>query len=84
MDKRVAARTRAIDQAKKAALRDRPDIYKEYLIADLTAMPDATDRALKDYDFNCMVTVAALGFGKAESVPSLHVWPPSRDSARTR
>jgi hypothetical protein len=32
-------------------------------VVDLTEVPDPVDRALKDIEFNCMTSVAALGFG---------------------
>ena len=52
-----------IDEAKKAVKRDRPGIYDDYYVMDLS-QPDDKDRQLLDrWDFNALVTVAALGFG---------------------
>jgi hypothetical protein len=52
-----------IEQAKAAVLRDRPDVYKEYHIADLTDIPSKVEDSLSKFSFNCMTVVAALGFG---------------------
>jgi predicted TPR repeat methyltransferase len=52
-----------IPEARDAADRERPDVYSDYYVLD---MADPTDRAreiLADWDFNILVTVAALGFG---------------------
>ena len=52
-----------IDEAKMAAERDRPGVYEDYLVLDLTNMPPDEKRRLQGHGFNCLVTVAALGFG---------------------
>lgn len=52
-----------IEEAKVAVMRDRPDIYNEYHVADLTDLPSAEKSSLANYSFNCMTVVAALGFG---------------------
>lgn len=52
-----------IDAAAEAAERDRPDVYDDYLVADLTALSADDDTKLAAGGFNAMVTVAALGFG---------------------
>ncbi len=52
-----------LPEAAAAAERDRPDVYDDYLVADLTALSPDEDRALADARFNCLTTVAALGFG---------------------
>ncbi|MEN8264974.1 MAG: class I SAM-dependent methyltransferase [Nitrospirota bacterium] len=51
------------ENAKKAVERDRPDIYKKYLIEDITNMSVSLTKELESESFNCMTTVAALGFG---------------------
>lgn len=52
-----------IAEAAEAAERDRPHVYDDYYVADLT-QPDAeTRRELGEKGFNCLTTVAALGFG---------------------
>ena len=52
-----------IEEAAAAAERDRPGIYDDYLVLDLTAIPANTHAELRGRSFNCLVTVAALGFG---------------------
>lgn len=52
-----------IAAAAQAVKRDRPDVYDDYYVADLTQLPDDTRRQLEDKQFNCMVSVSALGFG---------------------
>ncbi|MCZ6558709.1 MAG: class I SAM-dependent methyltransferase [SAR324 cluster bacterium] len=52
-----------IDEAAEAANRDRPEIYEDYYVADLTQLPEDMRRELNDKQFNCMVSVSALGFG---------------------
>ncbi|MEA2166916.1 MAG: hypothetical protein QOF76_216 [Solirubrobacteraceae bacterium] len=49
--------------ARAAAERDRPGLYDEYLVADLTDLDASETALLEEQDFNCLVTVAALGFG---------------------
>ncbi len=51
-----------IEEAAMAAERDRPGVYDEYHVVDLTAMPQETQDDLASRDLNCMVSVAALGF----------------------
>jgi predicted TPR repeat methyltransferase len=52
-----------IEEAKMAAERDRPGLYEDYYVLDLTDIPDDTRRELEARRFNCLITVAALGFG---------------------
>ena len=52
-----------IEEAKEATLRDRPGVYDDYRVADLTNIPKANEDALRKHDLNCMTTVAALGYG---------------------
>jgi SAM-dependent methyltransferase len=52
-----------IKEAKDATLLDRPGVYNDYRVADLTAIPKADLDALREHDLNCMTTVAALGYG---------------------
>jgi predicted TPR repeat methyltransferase len=52
-----------IEGAARAAERDRPGAYDDYLVLDLTDIPPAARRDLEARRFNCLVTVAALGFG---------------------
>jgi hypothetical protein len=52
-----------IDEAKKAVHRDRPDIYDDYYVMDLSDVNEGDQHKLDRWDFNALVTVAALGFG---------------------
>ena len=52
-----------IEEAAAAAERDRPGIYDDYLVLDLTDIPPPVHQQLRGHGFNCLVTVAALGFG---------------------
>lgn len=52
-----------IPAAKSATLRDRPEVYEEYHVADLTDLPESTEKQLRKTNANCLTTVAALGFG---------------------
>jgi len=52
-----------VDAARAATERDRPRIYADYLVADMTDLGDAERRRLEEYRFNCLTCVAALGFG---------------------
>ena len=52
-----------IPAAKEAATRDRPNVYDDYRITDLTDLPEDEEERLRRNDANCLTTVAALGFG---------------------
>ena len=52
-----------IEEAAAAAERDRPGTYDEYLVLDLTDIPEDVHERLRGRGLNCLVTVAALGFG---------------------
>jgi predicted TPR repeat methyltransferase len=52
-----------IEEAKMAAERDRPGVYDAYHVLDLTDLPADTRTELEARRFNCLITVAALGFG---------------------
>ncbi|RUL87589.1 class I SAM-dependent DNA methyltransferase [Tautonia sociabilis] len=52
-----------IEAAREAAERDRPEVYDDYLVEDFTALTDERRREIAEWSFDCMVTVAALGFG---------------------
>jgi predicted TPR repeat methyltransferase len=51
-----------LDQAKAAALRDRPELYDDYIVADFTDLEVPKKSGLETYDFNALMTVAALGY----------------------
>jgi predicted TPR repeat methyltransferase len=52
-----------LPEAARAARRDRPGVYDDYVVTDLTRTDPAADRRLRDFAPNCLVTIAALGFG---------------------
>jgi SAM-dependent methyltransferase len=52
-----------LPEAAAAAERDRPGVYDDYLVLDLTELSDARRRELRERRFNALVSVAALGFG---------------------
>lgn len=52
-----------LPEARMAARRDRPDVYDDYLVADLCALGDDDRAALRRHRLNCLITVAALGYG---------------------
>lgn len=52
-----------IREAKLAAERDRPGYYTDYIVTDLTAPSENDLERLDRHQLNCLVTVAALGFG---------------------
>ena len=52
-----------IPEAYDAALRDRPGIYDAYYVEDFTSLDDKKKEEIISWQCDCMVTVAALGFG---------------------
>jgi SAM-dependent methyltransferase len=52
-----------LPEAKAAAERDRPGVYADYHVCDLTELSDELREKLRACRFNSLVTVAALGFG---------------------
>ncbi|MGH8215452.1 MAG: class I SAM-dependent DNA methyltransferase, partial [Rhodanobacteraceae bacterium] len=52
-----------IEEAERAADRDRPGAYDAYYVADLTSLSSELLAELNDWNFDAMTTVAALGFG---------------------
>ncbi len=52
-----------IPAAKNATERDRPDVYDDYHVTDLTDLTEAEEATLRRADTNCLTSVAALGFG---------------------
>lgn len=52
-----------VSQAAHAVERDRPGIYDDYLIADMTQLTEEEHSTLQSYRFNGLTCVAALGFG---------------------
>lgn len=52
-----------IPEAQEAAYRDRPFVYDDYVVADFTQLSQDQHDDLKDWTFDCLTSVAALGFG---------------------
>jgi predicted TPR repeat methyltransferase len=52
-----------IEEAAAATHRDRPGLYDDYFVLDLTDIPADTRAELEAQRFNCLTSVAALGFG---------------------
>ena len=52
-----------LPEAAAAAQRDRPGVYTDYVVADLTDPSPELRARLAGHDFGVMATVAALGFG---------------------
>lgn len=52
-----------ISEAREAAYRDRPAVYDAYYVADFTNLDFHVLEELRDWSFDCLTCVAALGFG---------------------
>jgi len=52
-----------IPEAKEATERDRPMIYDAYDVVDFCNLTEEQREDLQEWSFNCLTTVAALGFG---------------------
>jgi len=52
-----------IPEAKEAAERDRPGVYDDYFVTDMTDLPERHEEKIRDRRLNCLTSVAALGFG---------------------
>lgn len=52
-----------IPEAREAALRDRPNVYDDYRVVDLTALDVDTAAEIAGGGFDALACVAALGFG---------------------
>lgn len=52
-----------IPEAYDATIRDRPGMYDAYYVEDFTKLIDKTREEISSWQCDCMVTVAALGFG---------------------
>lgn len=51
-----------IDEARLAFERDRPGAYDDYVVADFCKLDDKKRDELRRWNFNCLTTVAALGY----------------------
>jgi len=52
-----------VESAARAAERDRPGVYTEFHITDITRLSEGQRARLHEFRFNCVTCVAALGFG---------------------
>jgi predicted TPR repeat methyltransferase len=52
-----------IEAAAEATQRDRPGVYADYHVVDMTRLNQSDRRELAGHGFNCLSCVAALGFG---------------------
>jgi len=52
-----------IPEAREAAYRDRPFVYDDYIVADFTNLSAEQNDELRGWNFDCLTSVAALGFG---------------------
>lgn len=52
-----------LPEAREAAYRDRPTVYDDYVVADFTDLNAALRKELEEWRFDCLTSVAALGFG---------------------
>ena len=52
-----------IPEAYEATIRDRPGLYDAYYVKDFTNLDEDTEEDIASWQCDCMVTVAALGFG---------------------
>jgi predicted TPR repeat methyltransferase len=52
-----------ISEAREATQRDRPGVYDDYFVADLTDLAEDHEQRLREARLNCLTCVAALGFG---------------------
>ena len=52
-----------IQQARDAVERDRPKLYDEYYVMDISQMDECKQKILNEWNFNALVTVGALGYG---------------------
>lgn len=63
-----------IPEAAEAVERDRPGVYDDYYVVDLTAMPEPAREELSGRQLNCMTSVAALGFGDIPPAAFAHAY----------
>jgi 2-polyprenyl-3-methyl-5-hydroxy-6-metoxy-1,4-benzoquinol methylase len=52
-----------IPEARDAAYRDRPEVYDDYYVADFSQLDSDLLDELREWGFDCLTCVAALGFG---------------------
>ena len=52
-----------IPEARDAAYRDRSEVYDDYYVADFGNLDSDMHKELREWSFDCLTCVAALGFG---------------------
>jgi hypothetical protein len=70
-----------IDEARVAALRDRPGVYDAYVASDIRAHAPADIAAIKQVEPSCLTCVAALGFGDIPPDAFVAAWNLVSDDA---
>lgn len=63
-----------LSEAKDALERDRPGIYDDYYVMDMSCLSEAEEKKFKAYNFNTLITVAALGFDDIPTAAFLNVF----------
>jgi predicted TPR repeat methyltransferase len=71
------------DEAADAADRDRPGLYDDYVVGDLTNPSPENAMTLDRYDFGCLTCVAALGFGDIPTEVFVEAYNRVRDGGLT-
>jgi hypothetical protein len=61
--------TDIVPEARAAALRDRPDVYGEYLTLDLAALTDAQTAQIRELHADALTCVAPVGEGAGQVPP---------------
>jgi predicted TPR repeat methyltransferase len=70
-----------LPEAKEATERDRPGLYDRYYVLNLADLEDDIRKRLKSYNFNTLVTVAALGFNDIPTQAFLNAFNLLQDEA---
>ncbi|MGV3625702.1 MAG: hypothetical protein ACO1OB_33130 [Archangium sp.] len=63
-----------IEAARNATMRDRPKVYADYVVADVTSLDEAARSRLASFSPNLLTCVAALGFGDIPSKAFATAW----------
>jgi len=63
-----------IPEAYDATIRDRPGVYDAYYVEDFTKLEDDKKEEIGSWQCDCMVTVAALGFGDIPADAFMHAF----------
>ena len=62
-----------ITEARDAALRDRPDLYTEYLVGDTDELPQVPE-LIREHGLNALVAAGALGLGHISAASFHRLW----------